>query len=50
MIKFSDLAVLIHRIHQHLGIALDWFIDVFIQVGLIAVIWVGYVRHWVSST
>lgn len=49
MIEFSDLASLIHRIHHQLGIAVDWFTDVFLQVGLVAVIWVGYVRHWVSS-
>lgn len=49
MIEFSDLVSLIHRIRQTFGIAADWIIDVFLQVGLVAVIWVGYVRHWVSS-
>lgn len=49
MIEFSDLASLIHHICQRFGIAVDWFTDVFLQVGLVAVIWVGYVRHWVSS-
>lgn len=49
MIKFSDFTVLIQQINATFGIAAEWFSDAFIQVGLGVVIWVGYVRHWVSK-
>lgn len=49
MIEYNNFLTLIHQISESFGIALDWFSDTFIQVGLGVVIWVGYVRHWVST-
>lgn len=48
MIEFTDFLMLIHQINETFGIAVDWFSDTFVQVGLGVVIWTGYVRHWVS--
>lgn len=49
MIELNDFLVLIHQFSETFGILFDWLGDVFMQVGLGVVIWVGYVRHWVSN-
>jgi hypothetical protein len=48
MIEFVDFVALIHQVNETFGTALDWLSDTCMNVGLVAVIWVGYLRHWVS--
>jgi hypothetical protein len=49
MIEYNDLRPLIHYINETFGAVLERLGEAFVQVGLGVVIWVGYVRHWVSS-
>lgn len=48
MIEYNDLRSLIHYINETFGAVLERLSEIFVQVGLGVVIWVGYVRHWVS--
>jgi len=48
MIQYSNLLLLVHLVHEKIWRAADWLSDMFAQVGLGVIIWVGYVRYWVS--
>lgn len=48
MIEMKGLMFLYNQMNETFGNAVEWLSDAFVQVGLGVVIWVGYVRHWVS--